>query len=61
MAMFGSSWDEEDYDDGPIGISSSMKEDIRAEQNTKQSPSSEAEQRPYKAKVEISKFSVTTK
>jgi hypothetical protein len=34
MAMFGSSWNDDDYDDGPIGISSSMKEDLRREQET---------------------------
>lgn len=54
MAMFGSSWDEDEYDDSPIGISSSMKEYVSRDDTTKQqSPSSEVEQRLYKAKVEI--------
>jgi len=31
MPFFGSDWNDNDLDDGPIGISSSMKEAIRSE------------------------------
>lgn len=32
MPFFGSDWnDDNDWDDGPLGISSSMKEDLRRE------------------------------
>lgn len=33
MPFFGSDWND-DYDGGPIGISSSMKEDCRRERET---------------------------